>query len=89
MLQHLFFGLEVEEVVVAYLKQRSLIMEAGVEAVEAVILSAMVALMRRVEEEVGEGEADEDPWKKLNETVEAVEVVEEVEGLYLSMIRRV
>lgn len=45
LLQHLFFGLEVEEVVVAYSKKRPLIVEAGVEAVEVVILilSAMVA----------------------------------------------
>lgn len=42
LLQHLFFGLEVEEVVVAYSKKRPLIVEAGVEVV-ILILSAMVA----------------------------------------------
>lgn len=39
-----------------------------------------------IREEVEVGEAQEDLWKKLNEDVEAVEVVE---GLYLSMIRKV
>lgn len=40
---------------------------------------------------MGEGEAEEDPWKKLDEDVEAVVVVvvEAVKGLYLSMIRKV